>query len=423
MGQTAPARRYGRVFDQVAAEYERSRPTYPDELVDQACALAGVGRGDRVLEVGCGSGQLTRSLLARDLSVTALEPGQHLISLAGASWNTAGEVEFVNARFEDARLPSGAYRAVFSASAFHWIDPEVSWEKAARVLAPGGTLALIQYCGLRAGDGLDDQQALLSALARIAPEIAAGWPAYRDLPAIAAGAGAAPGERLGGVGVGREPRRGAGPRRDSVLRRAERECADPSSSKPPTSSTASCARRPSTSGCHRISAMRSKASTWRCMSGSGGRSGRALWRCSSRRGVACSSARVRLQAPHKGRSVPSMDHLAIPVSDQARSRRFYETYFGFGARRAKIYDDGVLMLYDATGFALALGPSSEPVDRPSWMHFGVGLPSREAVLALRDRFVADAIELDEEWDEPDYVSVKCRDPDGYIVEASWEPDE
>jgi SAM-dependent methyltransferase len=187
MGQTVPARRYGRVFDQVATEYERSRPTYPDELVDQACALAGVGRGDRVLEVGCGSGQLTRSLLARDLSVTALEPGQHLISLAERKLEHRGQVEFVNARFEDARLPSGAYRAVFSASAFHWIDPDVSWEKAARVLAPGGTLALVQYCGLRAGDGLDDQQALLSTLARIAPEIAAGWPAYRDLAAIAAG--------------------------------------------------------------------------------------------------------------------------------------------------------------------------------------------------------------------------------------------
>lgn len=118
-----------------------------------------------------------------------------------------------------------------------------------------------------------------------------------------------------------------------------------------------------------------------------------------------------------------MDHLAIPVRDQARSRRFYEAYFGFGARPAKRYDDGVLMLYDATGFALALGPSTEPIAKPSWMHFGVGLPSREAVLALRDRFVDDGIELVEEWDESDYVSVKCRDPDGYIIEACWEPEQ
>jgi hypothetical protein len=55
------------------------------------------------------------------------------------------------------------------------------------------------------------------------------------------------------------------------------------------------------------------------------------------------------------------------------------------------------------------------------MHFGVALRDRDAVLALGDRLRRDGVELVEEWDEPDYVSVKCRDPDGYIVEASWEP--
>ena len=117
-----------------------------------------------------------------------------------------------------------------------------------------------------------------------------------------------------------------------------------------------------------------------------------------------------------------MDHLAIPVRDQERSRRFYEAYFGFGAAPARRYDDGLLMLYDPAGFALALGPTGEAIVPPTWMHFGLGLPDREAVLALRDRVVADGVELVEEWGEPDYVSFKCRDPDGYIVEASWEPE-
>jgi catechol 2,3-dioxygenase-like lactoylglutathione lyase family enzyme len=117
-----------------------------------------------------------------------------------------------------------------------------------------------------------------------------------------------------------------------------------------------------------------------------------------------------------------VDHLALPVSDQARSRRFYETYFGFGARPARRYDDDVLMLYNAAGFALALRPSAEPIARPTWMHFGIGLADRDAVLTLRDRLASDRIELVEEWDEPEYVSVKCRDPDGYIVEAAWEPE-
>jgi catechol 2,3-dioxygenase-like lactoylglutathione lyase family enzyme len=116
-----------------------------------------------------------------------------------------------------------------------------------------------------------------------------------------------------------------------------------------------------------------------------------------------------------------MDHLALPVIDQERSRRFYETYFGFGARAARRYDDDVLMLYNDAGFALALGHAGGAVARPTWMHFGVRMPDRAAVLALRDRLAADGVELVEEWDEPDYVSVKCRDPSGYIVEAAWEP--
>jgi catechol 2,3-dioxygenase-like lactoylglutathione lyase family enzyme len=116
-----------------------------------------------------------------------------------------------------------------------------------------------------------------------------------------------------------------------------------------------------------------------------------------------------------------VDHLAIPVRDQERSRRFYEEYCGFGARPPRRYDGGVLMLYNAAGFALALGPSDEGSAPPSWMHFGVALPDRNAVLALRDRLAADGVELVDQWDEPEYVSVKCRDPDGYIVEAAWEP--
>ena len=56
------------------------------------------------------------------------------------------------------------------------------------------------------------------------------------------------------------------------------------------------------------------------------------------------------------------------------------------------------------------------------MRFGVSLPCREAVLELRSRLAQGGVELVEESDELGYVTVKCRDPDGYIVEAFWEPD-
>jgi SAM-dependent methyltransferase len=180
-------RSYGMVFDRVAPEYDRHRPTYPEQLIDRACELAGLVSGDPVLEIGCGTGQLTRSLLARDLRVTAIEPGAQLAGLARQRLQDTGELALVNARLEDALLPDEHFRAVFSASAIHWIDPDVGWLRAADALVPGGTLALIQYFGLHDPQSAEDQQALLSALTAIAPEIASTWPHYRELDTTLAG--------------------------------------------------------------------------------------------------------------------------------------------------------------------------------------------------------------------------------------------
>ena len=99
-------------------------------------------------------------------------------------------MQFVNARLEDASLPRAHYSAVFSASAIHWIDPDVSWRKAADALVDGGSLALVSYFGLDDPRSADDQQALRDALTAIAPELAADWPTYRDLASILAGVAA-----------------------------------------------------------------------------------------------------------------------------------------------------------------------------------------------------------------------------------------
>ncbi|HTW43848.1 MAG TPA: class I SAM-dependent methyltransferase [Solirubrobacteraceae bacterium] len=180
-------RSYGKVFNQVAAEYDRHRPAYPDELIERACELAGIGLGDRVLEIGCGTGQLTRSLLARGLRVTAVEPGERLAALARSNLDGVGEVELLRARFEDAPLPHAHFAAAFSAAAIHWIDPDVGWQRAADALVPGGTLALIQHLALREEHSADDQQELMRVMAGIAPEVASDWPAARELEAILSG--------------------------------------------------------------------------------------------------------------------------------------------------------------------------------------------------------------------------------------------
>lgn len=180
-------RSFGKVFNQVAVEYDRHRRTYPEQLIDDAYELAGIESGDDVLEIGAGTGQLTGSLVARGMRVTALEPGDRLVAIARRNLHGSGAVEFVNARLEDASLLREHFQAVFSASAIHWVDPDVSWRRAAQLLVPGGTLALVQYVGLDEQRSAEDQQALLDAIRRIAPQLAASWPSYRTLESTVAG--------------------------------------------------------------------------------------------------------------------------------------------------------------------------------------------------------------------------------------------
>jgi catechol 2,3-dioxygenase-like lactoylglutathione lyase family enzyme len=118
-------------------------------------------------------------------------------------------------------------------------------------------------------------------------------------------------------------------------------------------------------------------------------------------------------------SHPPLRHLALAVRDQDRSARFYCSLFGY--RRVRRSPDGVLMLAGPDGFSLALGPTDEAVALPPFLHFGFRAPSTAAVQALRDEVAGRGAEIVAEWGEPDYVSFKCHDPDGYIVEVAWEP--
>lgn len=140
----------GSLFDQVAADYQRFRPGYPDEIVDRLLAATGLTAGSRVLEVGCGTGQATRSLLARDLRVLAVEPGEHLAAEARRRLDPERfSVEV--ATFEDWDDRGRRFPALVSATAFHWTDPARRWTITHRVLEPGGHVALLTNRTLAGG--------------------------------------------------------------------------------------------------------------------------------------------------------------------------------------------------------------------------------------------------------------------------------
>ena len=114
-------------------------------------------------------------------------------------------------------------------------------------------------------------------------------------------------------------------------------------------------------------------------------------------------------------------HLGLLVRDQQRSLRFYATYFGFDAAETRRYPDGTVIVRNPQGFDLALHPGDPPGWLPVFVHFGFSLPDASAVMALLARMEADGVPIVERWDEPGYVAFKCLDPDGWRVEAYWEP--
>ena len=137
------------MFDSIAEDYDARRSGYPGEIVDAAVEIAGLVAGSPVVEVGAGTGKLTEELVGHGLRVDAVEPGENMIELARRRLGDTELVRFHVGRFEEVDLALEGYDAVFAASSFHWVDPNVGWAKAAAVLRPGGTIAIVQPVSVR----------------------------------------------------------------------------------------------------------------------------------------------------------------------------------------------------------------------------------------------------------------------------------
>ena len=138
-------RRYQRgLFDQVAHLYAATRPGYPAELAPFVAVTAGAGPGAAVLEVGCGTGQLTERLVPLRFRLTAIDVGASMIEAARRRF-AGPDVAFHAVAFEELGAADASFDLVIAGASFHWIDPEVRFRKAARLLRPGGWLAVAGY--------------------------------------------------------------------------------------------------------------------------------------------------------------------------------------------------------------------------------------------------------------------------------------
>lgn len=138
------------VFDQDALLYDRARPRYPDvvfDTVDRTLAQARARQpslGRRVLEIGCGTGQATVPLAVRAYDVLAVELGAELAQVARDHLAGFSNAEVITADVEQWDGPPGGFDLMLSATAFHWLDPDTRLGRVARLLRPGGVIALIR---------------------------------------------------------------------------------------------------------------------------------------------------------------------------------------------------------------------------------------------------------------------------------------
>jgi SAM-dependent methyltransferase len=161
------------VFNRVADLYDRARPGYPREVVTELRRLCHIDGNTSALEIGCGTGQLTGDLAATGARIRCVEPGSSLADLARTNLARFSNVEVTTSTFEDFECPSHYYDVVVSATAFHWIDPSVSFAKVALTLKPHGYLALLTNVHTRGGSDAKPElsEGVRELHRRLAPEI------------------------------------------------------------------------------------------------------------------------------------------------------------------------------------------------------------------------------------------------------------
>ncbi len=127
------------IFGEAAELYDRSRPSYPMQLVDDVVASRPADLP--ALEVGAGTGKATLLFAGRVTPLVALEPSPEMAAVLARRVSPHREVSVIGSDFEDYRSGSGRFGLIYSAQAWHWLNPEHRAARAAELLAPGGLLA------------------------------------------------------------------------------------------------------------------------------------------------------------------------------------------------------------------------------------------------------------------------------------------
>ena len=130
-------------YGQIADAYDKTRPRYPQKLVNHAVEIAQLFANARILEIGCGTGTATTAFADLGFSMVCVEPNSEAYQIACRNCDRYGRVKIINTTFEEWELEKSQFDAVLAATSFHWVSPKVVYTKAAEALKSDGFLILL----------------------------------------------------------------------------------------------------------------------------------------------------------------------------------------------------------------------------------------------------------------------------------------
>jgi SAM-dependent methyltransferase len=145
--------------EQAALTYERGRPGYAPELAPWLVTQLGLTRASRVLDLAAGTGQLSRMLVGRVGSIVAVEPAAAMRAVLAVAVPRAEVLEGVAERLP---LPNASVDAAVVGNAFHWFDGPRAVAELARVLKPGGGLAVVWNIGRESDPAAPELEAFVA---------------------------------------------------------------------------------------------------------------------------------------------------------------------------------------------------------------------------------------------------------------------